>query len=202
MQRLLVAVRLFFAVLLGQVPCDAAARLLDRDSAPRTGSARPAASPAADTPAEPTQARSEPPKASPAGRPAPHAQPARSDALTLLATLQREARLLDIVTEPLGDYSDEQIGAAARDVLRNCHLALERMFGLEPVLSLPEGSQTEVPAGADPGEIRVTGKVSGQPPYSGALVHRGWRASRCELPAWSGQDKSRLVIAAAEVEVS
>ncbi|MCO6458516.1 MAG: DUF2760 domain-containing protein, partial [Pirellulaceae bacterium] len=123
-------------------------------------------------------------------------------ALTLLAALQREARLLDIVTEPLGDYSDEQIGAAARDVLRNCHAVLERMFGLEPVLGLPEGSRTDVPAGADPGEIRITGNVTGQPPYSGALVHRGWRASRCELPAWSGLDKSRLVIAAAEVEVS
>ena len=57
------------------------------------------------------------PQAAPEEPPSP-ARPdaARSDAITLLATLQREARFVDIVNEPLVDYTDEQIGAAARDV--------------------------------------------------------------------------------------
>ncbi len=41
-------------------------------------------------------------------------QPIRSDALTLLSTLQREARFLDLVQESLDGFDDAQIGAAAR----------------------------------------------------------------------------------------
>ncbi len=36
----------------------------------------------------------------------------RSDAVTLLAALQREARLVDLIQENLAAYSDAQIGAA------------------------------------------------------------------------------------------
>ena len=64
-----------------------------------------------------TQAEA-PPK--PASAPAKPKPPARNDAITLLATLQREARFVDIVMEPLADYSDAQVGAATRDVLRDC----------------------------------------------------------------------------------
>jgi hypothetical protein len=38
--------------------------------------------------------------------PAERVAPMRNDAITLLATLQREARLVDIVKEPLTEYSD------------------------------------------------------------------------------------------------
>ena len=55
--------------------------------------------------------------------------PVRSDAIALLETLQREARFVDIVHEPLGDYNDAQIGAAARDVLGRSVEALK----VEPV---------------------------------------------------------------------
>ena len=47
-------------------------------------------------------------KPQPAARPE---SPARSEAITLLAALQREARLIDLVKEPLDQYTDEQIGA-------------------------------------------------------------------------------------------
>src|SRR5262245_61960312 len=59
--------------------------------------------------------------------------PTRSDALTLLATLQREARLIDFLMEDLASYDDAQIGAAVRDVHRACATALERMFALRPL---------------------------------------------------------------------
>src|SRR3990172_9259070 len=51
----------------------------------------------------------------------------RSEAISLLAALQREARLVDFLQEPLEGYSDAQIGAAARDVHRECRGVLQRM---------------------------------------------------------------------------
>ncbi|MGV2334905.1 MAG UNVERIFIED_CONTAM: DUF2760 domain-containing protein [Planctomycetaceae bacterium] len=51
--------------------------------------------------------------------PAP-AKPQRSEAISLLATLQREGRLLDFLKEPIDAYSDAQIGAAVRDIHRDC----------------------------------------------------------------------------------
>jgi hypothetical protein len=125
----------------------------------------------------------------------------RSEALTLLAALQREARLLDIIHEPLGNYSDAQIGAAARDVLRNCASVLNRWFGLQPLLVQEEGSSVEVPAGYDPQRFRLVGNVSGDPPFQGQLAHPGWLATKCDLPAWTGNRESAAVVAPVEVEV-
>ena len=42
--------------------------------------------------------------------------PQCNDAIALLATLQREARFVDLVNEALDGYADAQIGAAARRV--------------------------------------------------------------------------------------
>src|SRR3954469_19670104 len=52
--------------------------------------------------------------------------PARSEAVTLLAALQREARLVDLVKQPLSNFSDEQIGSAARTILGDCQKVLDR----------------------------------------------------------------------------
>jgi hypothetical protein len=133
-------------------------------------------------------------------RPSPP-RPARSEALTLLSTLQREARFIDFVQESLDDYTDAQIGAAARDVHRECGKLLERMFQICPLLDGQEGASLEVPGGFDAGQYHLTGNVTGEPPFQGRLTHHGWQASRCDLPTWSGGDKSALVIAPAEVEV-
>jgi hypothetical protein len=127
--------------------------------------------------------------------------PSRSDALTLLATLQREARLVDFLMEDLSGYNDAHIGAAARDVHRACAAALERMFALRPLRYQEEGAQVEIVAGYDPAQVTLTGNVTGQPLLRGTLVHHGWQAMRCELPAWSGQEESARVIAPAEIEV-
>ena len=126
----------------------------------------------------------------------------RRDAVTLLATLQREARLIDMVKEPLGNYSDAQVGAAARDVLRDCGVVLDRLFGLAPLVEQEEGSDVEVPAGYDASRFRLTGNVSGEPPFRGKLVHHGWMATRCDIPAWTGNEQSQLVVAPEEVEVA
>ena len=108
----------------------------------------------------------------------------RNAAVTLLATLQREARFLDFVMEPLDDYGDAQVGAAARDVHRDLGTVVKR-----------------VPAGFDPARYRLTGEVAGEPPFDGTLRHHGWQAKKCEMPAWTGSPESALVVSPSEVEV-
>lgn len=136
----------------------------------------------------------------PAPAPAPP-KPRRSEALTLLAALQREARFVDIVKEPLEGYTDGQIGAAARDVLKDCSTVLERFFDLRPLVDHEEGSDVETPQPYDAGSYRVTGNVQGEPPYRGRLTHHGWQATRCELPQWSGSEASSQVVAPVELEL-
>jgi hypothetical protein len=136
-------------------------------------------------------------KATPA-RPEP---PARSEALTLLAALQREARFVDFIKESLEGASDEQIGAVVRDVHRDCGAVLERLLAIRPLVDDEEGAAVEVPPGFDAARFRLTGNVEGEAPYRGRVAHHGWRATRCELPSWSGNRDSALVVAPVDVEL-
>jgi hypothetical protein len=133
--------------------------------------------------------------------PATPKKPIRSEALTLLATLQREARFLDLIQEPLSQYEDAQVGAAARDVLRGCSDVLQRLFEIKPVTNDSEGSPIEVPAGFDAGVYRLTGNVTGEAPFRGTLTHHGWQATRCQMPEWSGSKQAAMILAPAEVEL-
>jgi hypothetical protein len=143
-----------------------------------------------------------PPPPAPAAPAAP-APPARSDALNLLAVLQREARLIDFMKESLAAYTDAQIGAAVRDVHRDCAAALERMFALRPVMEQPEGTPVDVPAGQDAAaRVRLTGNVSGQAQFRGVLRHQGWQATKIQLPEWNGTPEAAHIVAPAEVEVA
>jgi hypothetical protein len=139
-----------------------------------------------------------PPQPKPPTAPKP---PARSEALTLLAALQREARFIDFIEESLAGYSDAQIGAVARDVHRDCGAVLKRLFELRPAVAQDEGSEMELCTGFDAGRFRLTGNVTGDPPFRGRLVHPGWEATKCQLPTWSGSKDSARVIAPAEVEL-
>jgi hypothetical protein len=115
--------------------------------------------------------------------------------------LQREARFVDFIKEPLGGYSDAQIGAVARDVHRDCAAVVDRLFALVPIVAQEEGTATEVPSGFDSGRFQLTGNVAGDPPFHGRLAHHGWEATKCEVPAWSGKEASARVVAPAEVEL-
>ena len=126
------------------------------------------------------------------------ALPTRSEALTLLSTLQRESRLLDLVHESLDEFDDAQIGAAAREVLRDCNKSLTRMFAIAPLATSPEGETIPLAGENSPARLRRIGKSQGD---SGIIAHRGWQATRCELPNWSGQASDALIIAPVEVDV-
>lgn len=131
-------------------------------------------------------------------QPAKPAAPARSEALTLLSTLQREARLLDLVHESLDGFEDAQIGAAAREVLRDCRQSLARMFAIEPLSPSAEGDTLAIDGSDSPARLRLVGKSQGT---AGTIAHRGWQATRCELPKWNGQAGDALVLAPVEVDV-
>ncbi len=134
-------------------------------------------------------------------RPKPDPDPVRSDAISLLAALQREARFLDIVSESLDEYSDAQIGAAARDVLRDSGKVIDRMFGLVPLTDAKDGSQLETPTSFDPTEFRLTGNVAGEAPFRGMVAHHGWKATRCNVPQWSGKSSATMIVAPVELEI-
>lgn len=123
---------------------------------------------------------------------------ARSEAITLLSTLQREARLVDLICEPLEEFSDAQIGAAAREVLKDSRLALDRLFGIKPLAEQEEGQSTDVNSSLSPTRVRLIGKATGS---RGVIVHRGWQATKCEMPIWKGDRSDSLILAPTEVEV-
>ena len=180
--RLLLATRVFFKILSNS----ALAEVMQK----HFGGKAPAALPAPESPPTPKL----PPVAAPKA-------PLRSEAITLLATLQCEARFLDFLMEPLAGYADAQVGAVARDVHRDCGAVVRRLFDPRPSVAQEEGGTMEVSAGFDAGRYRLTGNVAGQPPYRGRLVHPGWEAAKCDLPTWTGAKDSARVIAPAEVEL-
>jgi len=161
---------------------------------PQTDESKPAAVAVTTKPVETKPEKTATPK------PPQPTTPIRNDAISLLATLQREARLVDIVKEPLGDYTDAQVGAAARDVLRDCGTVLDRLFKLEPIIEQAEGANVEIPSGTDSARYRISGTATGDA-TSGSLVHHGWQAKQCELPNWTGSKESALIVAPAELEV-
>jgi hypothetical protein len=133
--------------------------------------------------------------------PAPKLREAPVDsALQLLGLLQREGRLIDFLQEDISAFSDAQVGAAARVVHDSVNKALSAHLKLERVRSEAEGSRVSLPKGFSASEVRLTGNVVGEAPFSGTLNHAGWRALSIELPKLSqGHDVS--ILAPAEVEL-
>ena len=171
MNRILLAFRAFFALLFGgKLPPDLVAEL--------------GLTTKSQTPPKP---------------PAPEIKPA-DGALQLLGILQRDARILDFFMEDIAPYSDDQVGAAARDVHERTREALIRHFAPTPVIDAVEGSVANPPDG-NPALVKYVGNVpaSGKPP-AGLLRHRGWRATAVSLPALNSR-QDLAVLAPAEIEV-
>jgi hypothetical protein len=134
-----------------------------------------------------------------AEKPPPPPKPS-GEPLRLLALLQREGRLLDFLLEDIQAYADPQIGAAVRDIHRNCQKALKEHLTFVPVLNAAEGAKVDVPAGFDPSAIRLTGNVTGQPPFKGTLQHHGWRVKELKL-AMPPEGQDEFIVHPAEVEL-
>ena len=101
--------------------------------------------------------------------------------------------------QDIASFGDADIGAAVRVVHEGCRRALDGHVKVEPIRSEDEGAKLTLQTiNAD--EIKLTGNVGGAGPYTGTLLHRGWRATSLSLPeALAGHDAK--VLAAAEVEL-
>ena len=174
--RLWIAIRAFFAVVFDGQMAEQVRRVLADEAV--TAAAKP--EPSAELP---RQEESHP--------------PARDPAVTLLAALQREARLVDLIQEDLGQYSDAQIGAAARPCLQQCAGVLARLFELQPIIVAAEGELVDVGENASPIRYQWVGEGTAA---SGRLVHHGWQATKVELPKWSGEESDAQVIAPAQIQ--
>ena len=71
---------------------------------------------------------------------------------------------------------------------------------LRPLKDEDEGATVHIPRGYNPAEIKIVGKVKGEPPFTGVLVHRGWKAQKRSLPKTTGEQNPEI-ICPAEVEV-
>ena len=171
MSRIVLAFRSFFAILFtGKLPSDIAQAL---------GFGAPKAQPAAP-------------------KPPPQARPS-DGALQILGILQRDSRLIDFLMEDITSYSDDQIGAAVRELHDQCRDSVARYVTLQPVIDGVEGTFAKAPS-SDPNLVKFVGNVPAKPPSGGTLRHKGWRASKVDLPALSARQDT-TVIAPAEIEI-
>jgi hypothetical protein len=129
---------------------------------------------------------------------APVAKPS-DGALQLLGILQRDSRLIDFLMEDISGYEDDQVGAAVRELHDQCRDAVGRYVTLTPVIDGVEGAFTQAPSN-DPNVVKFVGNVPATPPSGGILRHKGWRASKVDLPALAGKQDA-TIIAPAEIEV-
>ena len=124
------------------------------------------------------------------------------EVVTMLGALQEKGRLVDFLMDDITAYSDAQVGGAARVVHQGCAAVLKEHFEISPVESVKEGSQVTVPADAPSGTYRLSGKVEGGAPFTGKLVHKGWKTTQVKLPRVIVKNKDGLpAIAPAQVEV-
>jgi hypothetical protein len=134
--------------------------------------------------------------------PPPKPQPGPSvGAVQILGILQRDARLVDFLMEDIVSYSDEQVGAAVRDVHAQARQALDRYMRLQPVIDGVEGTFTKT-EGVDAAALKFVGKVppSGKAP-GGLLRHKGWKAEKVDLPPAGSGSSANQVLAPAELEI-
>jgi hypothetical protein len=171
------AFRCFFALLFGG---DFSDDLL-RDLRLKRADAAPAAKPAAAAPPPPPVAR------------------ISDGALQIVGILQRDSRLVDFLMEDISGYADDQIGAAVRELHDQCRDSLGRYIKLEPVIDGVEGTYAKATS-KDPNIVKFVGNVPAKTPEGGTLRHKGWRATRIDLPTL-GAKQDAAVVAPAEIEI-
>jgi hypothetical protein len=120
--------------------------------------------------------------------------------LRLLALLQQSGRLVDFLKEDISGFNDAQIGAAVRKIQQDCSKTLEEVVTIRPLRDENEGMTIQIPKGYDPAALKIMGKVKGEPPFTGVLIHKGWKAHKRSLPKKMGEQASEI-ICPAEVEI-
>lgn len=135
-------------------------------------------------------------------KPAPVVPEVRTSdgALQMLSILQRDARLIDFLMEDIGGYSDDQVGAAVRNLHEQSRAALARYVTLTPVIDAVEGARTRIEK-SDPNSVKLIGNVPANGKASqGILRHKGWRVDKVDLPKIATSQDTK-VLAPAEIEI-
>lgn len=139
--------------------------------------------------------RAQPPAEAPAVAaappPPPAPKPARveptqtGEALILLSLLQEKGRFLDYVMEDITAFNDAQVAAASRVVHQGCSAVIRECLALAPTHEGKEGDRVTLDRSSDPNRYRLLGKVQQEPPYTGVVVHRGWKTTKLALPRFT-----------------
>jgi hypothetical protein len=132
--------------------------------------------------------------------PAPAANQAEAEVVAFFGLLQEKGRLVDFLMEDVTPYEDAEVGAAARVIHQGCRQVLQEYFKISPISEAQEGAQVTVPAGYSPDQYRLVGKLTGEPPFTGTLLHKGWKTEFVKLPRIVTRDQLPS-IAPAEVEL-
>jgi hypothetical protein len=128
------------------------------------------------------------------------ANQAEAEIVAFFALLQEKGRLVDFLMEDITSYDDTHVGAAARVIHQGCREVLQEHFNITAISESEEGSQVTVPAGYAKEQYRIVGNLSGEPPFTGTLIHKGWKTAFVKLPRIV--ETQRLpAIAPAEVEL-
>jgi hypothetical protein len=144
----------------------------------------------------------EPPRPEPP-KPTRMEQSQTGEALILLSLLQEKGRFLDYLMEDVTAFNDAQVAAASRVVHQGCAAVIKECLALAPAHSGKEGERITIEKSADRHQYRLLGKVLGAPPYSGVVVHRGWKTTKIALPRFtrSVDPAGQNIISPVEVEV-
>ena len=140
-----------------------------------------------------------PPKPTAPAAPPPPTVRTSDGALQLLGILQRDSRLIDFLMEDISPYSDDQVGAAVRELHKQSRETLRRYVSPVPVIDGVEGTYANAPSG-DPNQVKFIGNVPASRPTGGTLRHKGWRASKGELPPLAPKQDVGI-LAPAEIEI-
>jgi Domain of unknown function (DUF2760) len=151
-------------------------------------------------PVQPVQTLTPTPAPAPIQPPAPTAKQAEAEIVTFFGLLQEKGRLVDFLMEDITPYEDSEVGAAARVIHQGCREVLQEYFNISPISEAAEGAQVTVPAGYSADQFRVVGKLTGEPPFTGTLLHKGWKTEFVKLPRIVKTDRLPS-IAPAEVEL-
>ena len=132
--------------------------------------------------------------------PAPAANQAEAEIVAFFGLLQEKGRLVDFLMEDITPYEDAEVGAAARVIHQGGRQVLQEYFHITPISEAAEGTQVTVPAGYATDQFRLVGKLTGEPPFTGTLLHKGWKTEFVKLPRIVNPERLPS-IAPAEVEL-
>lgn len=125
---------------------------------------------------------------------------AQAEVVTLLGIFQEKGRFIDFLMEDITPFNDAEVGGVARAVHQGCKEALNEHFHIEPISPEGEGASITVPAGYAADEFRLVGNLSGEAPFTGKIVHKGWKTTSVKLPRVLKTDRLPA-IAPAQIEV-